>query len=334
MDFNLSGVSMGNQSKEEKHVKVLVIGSGPAGFSAALYTARGNLDPVVLTGIELGGQVSLTYTVENYPGFPEGVGGQELVELFQKQAERFGAKVEYDSATSVDLAQRPFTITTENAIYKADTLIIGSGATPVHLGVPGEIQLTGRGVSYCATCDGWFFKDKDVVVVGGGDSAIEESLFLTRYAKSITIVHRRDELRAGAILQKRAMAEPKIHFAWNSVITEIVGKDKVEAVLLKDVVSENIREQKTDGVFIFIGHRPNTQIFSGQLDLDDRGYLKTNTLMQTNIPGVFVAGEAGDPNYRQVVTSAGMGAAAAMQAIRFLESQDEESEELDLISKT
>jgi thioredoxin reductase (NADPH) len=334
MDFNLSGVSMVNQSKEEKHVKVLVIGSGPAGFSAALYTARGNLDPVVLTGIELGGQVSLTYTVENYPGFPEGVGGQELVELFQKQAERFGAKVEYDSATSVDLAQRPFTITTENAIYKADTLIIGSGATPVHLGVPGEIQLTGRGVSYCATCDGWFFKDKDVVVVGGGDSAIEESLFLTRYAKSITIVHRRDELRAGAILQKRAMAEPKIHFAWNSVITEIVGKDKVEAVLLKDVVSENIREQKTDGVFIFIGHRPNTQIFSGQLDLDDRGYLKTNTLMQTNIPGVFVAGEAGDPNYRQVVTSAGMGAAAAMQAIRFLESQDEESEELDLISKT
>ena len=334
MDFNLSGMSLTNQSKEEKYVKVLIIGSGPAGFSAALYTARGSLEPVVLTGIELGGQVSLTYTVENYPGFPEGVGGQELVELFQKQAERFGAKVEYDSATSVDLSQRPFTITTENAIYKADTLIIGTGATPVHLDVPGEVKLTGRGVSYCATCDGWFFKDKDVVVVGGGDSAIEESLFLTRYAKSITIVHRRDELRAGAILQKRAMAEPKIHFAWNTVVNEIVGKEKVEAVLLKDVLSGKIREQKTDGVFIFIGHQPNTQIFSGQLDLDELGYLKTNTLMQTNVPGVFVAGEAGDPNYRQVITSAGMGAAAAMQAIRFLEAQDEESEELDLISKT
>jgi thioredoxin reductase (NADPH) len=324
MDFNLSGMSMGNQSKEEKHVKVLILGSGPAGFSAALYTARGNLEPVVLTGIEFGGQVSLTYTVENYPGFPEGVGGQQLVELFQKQAEKFGASVEYDTAISVDLSQRPFTITTENAIYKAETLIVATGATPLHLDVPGEVKLTGRGVSYCATCDGWFFKDKNVIVVGGGDSALEESLFLTRFTKSITIVHRRDELRAGAILQKRAKAEPKIKFAWNTVISEIVGSDKVEAVLLKDVASGKIREQKTDGVFIFIGHRPNTQLFLGQLELDEHGYLKTNSLMQTNVPGVFVAGEAGDPNYRQVITSAGMGAAAAMQAIRFLEAQHEE----------
>lgn len=323
MDFNLSGMSMGNQSKEEKHVKVLVLGSGPAGFSAALYTARGNLEPVVLTGIEFGGQVSLTYTVENYPGFPEGVGGQQLVELFQKQAERFGASVEYDTAISVDLSKRPFTITTENAIYEAETIIIATGATPLHLDVPGEVKLTGRGVSYCATCDGWFFKEKEVIVVGGGDSALEESLFLTRYVKSITLVHRRDELRAGAILQKRAKAEPKINFAWNTVISEIVGTDKVEAVLLKDIVSGKIREQKTDGVFIFIGHRPNTQLFLGQIELDDHGYLKTNVLMQTNVPGVFVAGEAGDPNYRQVITSAGMGAAAAMQAIRFLEAQNE-----------
>jgi thioredoxin reductase (NADPH) len=323
MDLKFNEMSISDQPKEEKHVKVLVLGSGPAGFSAALYAARGNLDPVVLTGIELGGQVSLTYTVENYPGFPEGVGGQELGELFQKQAEKFGTRVEFDTATSVDLSQRPFTITTENAIYKAETLIVATGATPLHLNVPGEVNLTGKGVSYCATCDGWFFKEKDVIVVGGGDSALEESLFLTRYVKSITIVHRRDELRAGAILQKRAKAEPKIKFAWNTVITEILGKDKVEAVLLKDVVTGNIREQKTDGVFIFIGHQPNTQIFFGQLELDDHSYLKTNDLMQTNVPGVFVAGEAGDPNYRQVVTSAGMGAAAAMQAIRFLEAQIE-----------
>jgi len=323
MDLKFNEMSMSNQPKEEKHVKVLIIGSGPAGFSAALYAARGNLDPVVLTGNELGGQVSLTYTVENYPGFPEGVGGQELGELFQKQAEKFGAIVEFDTAISVDLSQRPFTITTENAIYKAETLIVATGATPFHLDVPGEVNLTGKGVSYCATCDGWFFKEKDVIVVGGGDSALEESLFLTRYVKSITIVHRRDELRAGAILQKRAKAEPKIKFAWNTVITEVLGNDKVEAVLLKDVVTGNIRKEKTDGVFIFIGHQPNTQIFLGQLELDDHSYLKTNALMQTNIPGVFVAGEAGDSNYRQVVTSAGMGAAAAMQAIRFLEAQNE-----------
>jgi thioredoxin reductase (NADPH) len=323
MDLNFNGMNMGNQSKDEKHVKVLILGSGPAGLSAALYTARGNLEPVVLTGIEFGGQVSLTYTVENYPGFPEGVGGQQLVEFFQKQAEKFGASVEYDTAISVDLSQRPFTITTENAIYKAETLIIATGATSLHLSVPGEDKLTGRGVSYCATCDGWFFKDKDIIVVGGGDSALEETLFLTRYARSITIVHRRDELRAAPILQKRALAEPKIKFAWNTVISEIIGAEKVEAVLLKDVVSGKIREQKTDGVFIFIGHQPNTQLFQEQLELDDRGYLKTNVLMQTIVPGVFVAGEAGDPNYRQVITSAGMGAAAAMQAIRFLEAQKE-----------
>jgi thioredoxin reductase (NADPH) len=321
MDFNLSGLSMGSQPSVEKNVRVLILGSGPAGLSAALYTARGNLEPVVLTGIEFGGQVSLTYTVENYPGFPEGVGGQQLVELFQKQAEKFGASIEFDTATAVDLSKRPFTITTENVIYKADTLIVATGATPLHLGVPGEVQLTGRGVSYCATCDGWFFKEKDVIVVGGGDSALEEALFLTRYAKSITIVHRRNELRAGAILQRRAKADPKISFVWNTVISEIVGTDKVEAVRLKNVVSGSIREQKTDGVFIFIGHRPNTQLFNGQLELDDHGYLKTNVLMDTNVPGVFVAGEAGDPNYRQVITSAGMGAAAAMQAIRFLEAQ-------------
>jgi len=320
MDFNLSAVPSQLEQEEEKHVKVLIIGSGPAGLSAALYAARAELQPVVLTGLELGGQVSLTHTVENYPGFPEGVGGQQLVELFQKQAERFGATIEYGYATSVDLSRRPFTVTTEMSVYKAETLIIATGATPVHLNVPGEAELTGKGVSYCATCDGWFFKDKDVVVVGGGDSALEESLFLTRYARSITIIHRRDALRAGAILQKRAFAEPKIKFMWNSVVTEILGKDKVQAVRVKNVVSGEVQDYPTEGIFIFIGHHPNTQLFAGQLEIDERGYLKTDVLMSTSVPGVFVAGEAGDPHYRQVVTSAGMGAAAAMQAIRFLES--------------
>lgn len=326
MDFNLSNFSM-NKPSESERVKVLVIGSGPAGLSAALYAARADLDPVVLAGMELGGQVSLTYTVENYPGFPEGVGGTQLVELFQKQAERFGARVEFDTATEVDLSQRPFRVQTYNGEYLADTLIISTGATPIHLNVPGESELTGRGVSYCATCDGWFFKDKDVVVVGGGDSALEEGIFLTRYAKSVTIVHRRDALRAGAILQKRAMEHPKIKFIWNSVITDILGDEAVRAVRLKNVITNETSEQATDGVFIFIGHRPNTQLFDGQLELDERGYLLTDKLMHTKVPGVFAAGEAADPTFRQVITSAGMGAAAAMRAIHFLEEHAETSVE-------
>lgn len=319
MELNLGGLVSGVNSQPQA-VKVLILGSGPAGLSAALYAARAELEPVVLTGMELGGQVSLTYTVENYPGFPDGIGGTQLVELFQKQAERFGAKIVFDTAQSVDLSQRPFRITTEQGVYLADTLIIATGATPLHLNVPGEAELTGRGVSYCATCDGWFFKDKEVVVVGGGDSALEEGLFLTRFAKKVTIVHRRDTLRAGAILQSRAKSEPKIQFIWNTVVQEILGKEKVEGVRLKNVISGEISDYPTDGVFIFIGHRPNTQLFEGQLDLDERGYLITDLTMRTKVPGVFVAGEVGDPYYRQVITSAGMGAAAAMQAVRFLES--------------
>ena len=321
MDFNLMGMGLG-QSQEPRSVQVLIIGSGPAGLAAALYAARASLNPIVLTGTGLGGQVSLTYAVENYPGFPEGVGGSELVELFQKQAEHFGAQLEYDTATQVDLSARPFQVKTENGEYLAETLIIATGATPLHLNVPGESELTGRGVSYCATCDGWFFKGKDVVVVGGGDSALEEAIFLTRFASSVTIVHRRDALRAGAILQKRAMSEPKIRFVWNSVVTKILGENEVTGVELKNVTNGEIKDLPTQGIFIFIGHRPNTQLFEGQLDLDERGYLKTNVLMQTAIPGVFVAGESGDPNYRQVITSAGMGAAAAMQAIRYIEAQE------------
>jgi thioredoxin reductase (NADPH) len=321
MDLRLNNLSS-NPAEQENHVKMLILGSGPAGLSAALYAARADLEPVVLTGMEMGGQVSLTNTIENYPGFPEGVGGQELVELFQKQAERFGAHIEFDSATEVDLSERPFRIKTYNTEYLADTLVIATGAQATHLDVPGEKELTGRGVSYCATCDGWFFKDKDVVVVGGGDSALEESLFLTRYAKSITIIHRRDSLRAGVILQQRAFKHPKINFIWDSLVTEILGEQAVEKVKIKNVITGKTSEIATDGVFIFIGHIPSTQMFVDSLDLDEHGYIKTDQRRTTNIPGVYVAGEAGDPDFRQVVTSAGMGAAAAMQAIRFIEKNE------------
>jgi thioredoxin reductase (NADPH) len=320
--FNLSGMPSG-ASNETKQVKVLVLGSGPAGLSAALYAARAELAPVVLTGMELGGQAALTHTIENYPGFPDGVGGQELGELFQKQAERFGARVEFDTAQSVDLSQRPFKVVTDNGIYLADSLIIATGARPNHLEIPGETEFTGKGVSYCATCDGWFFKDKKVVVVGGGDSALEEGLFLTRFASSVTIVHRRDSLRAGKVLQNRAFNDPKVGFIWNSVLTEIKGDGVVKSVNLKNIQTGETSEIETDGVFIFIGHTPNTQMFAGQLDMDDGGYINANAMMETNVPGVFVAGEVADSHYRQVVTSAGMGAAAAIQVTHFLEKVSE-----------
>ena len=304
-----------------KHVKVLVLGSGPTGYSAALYAARAELQPVVLTGMQLGGQAALTYTIENYPGFPEGVGGAQLGELFQKQAEHFGTVTEFSSANSVDLSRRPFRVESDNGDYLADSLIVGTGASPNHLNIPGEMELTGRGVSYCATCDGWFFKEKKVVVVGGGDSALEEGLFITRYASSVTIIHRRDEFRASPILQKRAKEHPKINFILDTIVTEVIGTDKLEAVRLKNVKTGEETIYETDGLFIFIGHTPNTEMFKGQLDMNDLGYIRVNEKMETNVPGVFAAGEAADPHFRQVVTSAGMGAAAAIQATRFLESE-------------
>jgi thioredoxin reductase (NADPH) len=287
-----------------------------------LYAARAELQPVVLTGMQLGGQAALTYTIENYPGFPEGVGGAQLGELFQKQAEHFGALTEFASANSVDLSSRPFKVDTDNGEYLADVLIVGTGASPNHLEIPGEVELTGRGVSYCATCDGWFFKDKKVVVVGGGDSALEEALFITRYASTVTIIHRREEFRAGAILQKRAREHPKIDFILNTVVTEVVGTDKLEAIRLKNVKTGEETMYETDGLFIFIGHTPNTEMFKGQLEMSDLGYIKINERMETSVPGVFAAGEAADPHFRQVVTSAGMGAAAAIQATRFLEAEE------------
>jgi thioredoxin reductase (NADPH) len=271
--------------------------------------------------MELGGQAALTHTIENYPGFPEGVGGSQLGELFQKQAERFGARIDFETANAVDLSQRPFKISTDSKTYFADSLIITTGASPNHLKVPGESELIGKGVSYCATCDGWFFKDKKVVVVGGGDSALEEGIFLTRYASSVTIIHRRDTLRAGAILQSRAMNNPKIQFVWNSVVTEVVGKEKVESVRLKNLATGDQTKLQTDGVFIFIGHTPNTQLFQNQLSMHAGGYIDVDMQMRTSVPGVFAAGEAADPHFRQVVTSAGMGAAAAMEAAKFIENE-------------
>ena len=322
MDFNLSGLSSAKRSLESERVKVLILGAGPAGMSAALYAARAELAPVVLTGTALGGQASLTHVIENYPGFPEGVGGLELGELFQKQAERFGARFEFDTATSVDLSKRPFTVKTYSKEYLADVVILTTGASPNHLQIPGETELTGKGVSYCATCDGWFFKDKKVVVVGGGDSALEEGLFLTRFASEVTIIHRRDQLRAGAILQRRAQENPKVRFIFDTVVTAAEGQKAVERLRLKNVKSGEESTLETDGLFIFIGHTPNTQLYQGQVEMTPAGYVVTDMEMRTSVPGVYAAGEVNDPHFRQVITSAGMGAAAAISATRFLEAEE------------
>lgn len=309
--------------KEEKTIEereLIIIGSGPAGLSAALYAGRADLEPLVLTGMMLYGQASTTHKIENYPGFPEGIGGPELGQLFQIQAERFGAEIVMDQVTSVNFHKQPYLVETYDKLFQVKSVIITTGADPKKLMVPGEKELTGRGVSYCGTCDGWFFKDKDIVVVGGGDSALEEGLFLTRFANTVTVVHRRDELRAGAILENRANDNPKMKFIWNTVVTEIVGDDKVNAVHLKNVKTDEEVVHDTDGVFIFIGHKPNSEMFAGQLDLDEKGYIVANSLMETSVPGVFAAGEIADPDFRQVITSAGMGAAAAIQATRYLEN--------------
>lgn len=302
-----------------QHEEVIILGAGPAGLAAALYAARAELNPLVFTGIELGGQVSLTNTIENYPGFLEGVGGSQLGELFQKQAERFGARMEFDSVTKVDLGSRPFKVSTYSKEYLADALILATGASPVHLNISGEELLTGKGVSYCATCDGWFFKGKEVAVIGGGDSALEEALFLTRYATKVTVIHRRNEFRAGAILQNRLHGNEKIVPLMDTVVEQVLGADKVTGLKIRNVKTNQVSEFACDGAFIFIGHSPNTDLYQGQLEMDERGYLKIDSKMQTSVAGVFAAGEVADSTYKQVVTSAGMGAAAAIQAQHFLE---------------
>jgi len=302
---------------------VIIIGSGPAGLTAALYTARANLNPLVISGNQLGGQISITSEVENFPGFPEGTTGPELVELMQKQAERFGARIQIDEVTEVDFGQgSPFRVKTYGEEYQARAVILAVGASPRRLGIPGEDELIGRGVSFCATCDGFFFRDKDVLVVGGGDSALEEGIFLTRFAKHVRIIHRRDELRAGETLKARAMKNDKIEFIWNTVLDEIAGDGKVELAHAHDVESGETSDLEADGVFIFIGHDPNSALFEGQLEMDDHKYVLTDEHMMTSVPGVFAAGEIQDPVYRQIATSVGQGAAAGMMAERWLESQE------------
>ena len=321
MELNMTSSGKGS-SEEVKHVEVLVIGAGPAGLSAALYAARANLKPVVLTGMTFGGQASITHIIENYPGFPEGLPGPELGELFRQQAERFGAEIVYDTATEVDFSQAPYSVKTYGGEYLAKVVIIATGATPRHLEIPGEEEFTGKGVSYCGTCDGFFFKDKEVIVVGGGDSAMEEGGFLTRFANKVTVVHRRDELRASQILQKRAFENPKIDFVWDSTIKTIEGENAVEKVVIENLKTGDVTDFETDGVFVFIGHTPNTELFVDQLELDDANYIIVNKYMETNKPGIYAVGEASDPHFRQVITSAGMGAAAAIQATRYLEGQE------------
>jgi len=304
--------------------KIVIIGSGPAGLTAALYTARANLAPLVISGSQLGGQISITNEVENYPGFPDGTTGPELVDLMQKQAERFGARIVIDEVTEVDFRNgSPFMLKTYGDTLQADAVILCVGASPKRLEVPGEEEFIGRGVSFCATCDGFFFRQKDVVVVGGGDSALEEGIFLTKFADQVQVIHRRDELRAGETLKKRAFANEKISFIWDSVVEEIVGQGKVEAVKIKNVKKNEIQDMKTDGVFIFIGHYPNSDLFTGQLKMDERNYLITDEHMMTNVPGIFAAGEIQDPVYRQVATSVGQGCAAAISAERWLEERED-----------
>lgn len=303
---------------------VIIVGSGPAGLTAALYTARANLNPLVIAGTQLGGQISLTNEVENYPGFPEGLTGPELVQKFVEQAERFGARLEYDLVTEVDFSQGPpYTIKTQSNTYQAWSVIITVGASAKKLGVPGEDEYVGRGVSYCATCDGFFFTGKDVLVVGGGDSALEEAIFLTKFADRVRIVHRRDELRAGQILQHRAERNDKIEYVWDTVVDEVLGENIVKGARVHNVKTGEESVLNADGVFVFIGHYPNSAIFEGHLEMDERGYLITDELMQTSAPGVFAAGEIQDPVWRQIATSVGQGTAAAMACTRWLEANEE-----------
>lgn len=306
--------------------KIVIIGSGPAGMTAALYAGRSNLEPVVIAGMVIGGQISITAEVENYIGFPEGTTGPELVEKMQKHAEHFGARFVFDEVTEVDFSKgSPFYVKTHGEEYLADSVIITAGASARLLEVPGEKELTGRGVSYCATCDGFFFRGKEVVVVGGGDSALEEGIFLTKFANTVTIIHRRDELRAGNFLQERAHANPKIRFIWDTVVEEIKGSAAVESITLRNRKTDEVSEMKVDGVFVFIGHFPNSQFLVGQVELDEQNFVITDELMRTSVPGVFAAGEIQDPIYKQIATSVGQGTAAAMQAEKWLSEREDEA---------
>jgi thioredoxin reductase (NADPH) len=302
--------------------KVIIIGSGPAGLTAAIYAARANLAPLVLAGYQYGGQLMLTSDVENYPGFPQGITGPELMEAFRAQAERFGANLQFVDATKVDFSQRPFKVWAGDELYQAETVIVATGASARWLNIPGEERLRSRGVSSCATCDGAFFRDRRIAVVGGGDSAMEEALFLTRFGKQVTVIHRRDSLRASKIMAQRALDHPKISFIWDTVVEEVLGEEKVTGLALKNLKTGERTIHETDALFVAIGHDPNTAIFKGQLELDHEGYIVSKDGVHTNIAGVFVAGDVYDIRYKQAVTAAGMGCKAAMEAERFLEATE------------
>jgi thioredoxin reductase (NADPH) len=304
------------------HAKVVIIGSGPAGLTAAVYAARANLAPIVFAGHMYGGQLMLTTEVENYPGFPEGIMGPELMEAFRAQAERFGSVIHNVDVTAVDFSVLPFVVRTDEDEYTADSVIVATGASARWLNIPGEARLRGRGVSTCATCDGAFFREKHIVVVGGGDSAMEEAIFLTRFGSKVTLVHRRDSFRASKIMADRALAHPKIEVIWNSAVTEVIGEDATSALELKNLVTGEQSTLAADALFIAIGHDPNTAIFQGQLDLDDAGYIVSSDGVRTNIEGVFVAGDVYDVRYKQAVTAAGSGCKAAIDVEKYLEAQE------------
>ena len=304
--------------------RLIIIGSGPAGLTAAIYAARANLAPLVFAGYQYGGQLMLTTEVENYPGFPNGIMGPELMETFRAQAERFGAKIENVDVVKVDFTKRPLRVWTDDREYQAESVIVATGASARWLGIPGEERLRGQGVSSCATCDGAFFRDRRIVVVGGGDSAMEEGLFLTRFGSKVTVVHRRDALRASKIIAERAMNHPKIEFIWNAAVEEVKGELKVEALVVRDLSSGTSFELEADAMFVAIGHDPNTAIFRDQLELDKQGYLVSRDGVRTAIEGVFVAGDVYDHRYRQAVTAAGMGCKASMEAEKYLEAREAE----------
>jgi thioredoxin reductase (NADPH) len=309
-------------SELKESYKVVIMGSGPAGLTAGLYAARANLEPLVFEGPEAGGQLTTTTDVENFPGFPSGIMGPELMDLMREQSERFGAQCVQKAVTAVDFSKRPFRVSTEDEQILASTFIISSGATARMLGLPSERELVGYGVSTCATCDGFFFRDKELVVVGGGDSAMEESIFLTKFATRVTVIHRRDKLRASVIMQQRAEENEKIDFIWNAVVEDVLGsrEDGVTGVRIKDVVTGESYVKECQGMFVAIGHTPNSEIFRGQLEMDDNGYLITRDgTSETNVAGVFAAGDIQDTRYKQAITAAGSGCMAAMDAEKFIE---------------